>query len=56
MWYHLSALGHFCDTIDGTAELQKRADKAQAKKLRVKKCDRCGNESPLNIAFIYCEI
>ena len=33
MWYRLSALEHFCDTPDGTAEQQKRPDKARAKKL-----------------------
>ena len=32
MWYHLSAIAHFYDTSDGTAEMQKRLDKALAKK------------------------
>ena len=41
-----SALGHFCDTIDGKGELHKRHDKALAKKLGVRICDRCLNESP----------
>ena len=56
MWYHLSALGQFCDTRDGTAELQERPDEALAKKLGVRKCDRCLNESPLHITLIYYEI
>ena len=49
-------LGHFCDTSDGTAELQKRSNMALAKKLVARKCDRCLNESPLHITVIYYEI
>ena len=32
MWYHLSDLGHFCDTSEGTGELQKGSKKALAQK------------------------
>ena len=53
MWYHISALVQICDTSDVTAELLKRPDKALAKKLGVKKCDHCPNESPLHITLSY---
>ena len=43
----------FCDTSDGTAELQKCPDKALAEKLGVSKCDRCLDECPLHITLIY---
>ena len=56
MWYHLSALGHFRDTSDSTAELQRHPEKALAQKPGIRKCDPCLSESPLHIALIYYEI
>ena len=50
------SLGHFCDTSDGAAELQKRPDQALARKLGVRECDCCPNESALHITLIYYEI
>ena len=54
--YHLSALWHFCDTSDCTAELQKHPDKALDKKLGVRKCNRYLGESLSHITLLYYEI
>ena len=52
MWYHLSALGHFCDTSDGTGELRKRPDNQLRKSGSGNMIAVYVNELPFHIAFI----